>query len=266
MIADYHIHTRLCGHAEGDPREYVERAIALGMTEMGFSDHLPLLVGWEPGFTMRRADLDGYVATVQDLAAEYSADIRILLGIEVDYIVAVEEPIEALLAEYPFEYAIGSVHALEDGFIIDHPRNRDAIGVRGVDAVYLESYALVERAAATGSFRILGHLDLAKKFGHRPEDAEGVAAAAASALRAVKRAGAAIELNTSGWRKPVGEAYPAPELLAAAADLDIPLTLGSDAHRPDDVGADFARATALAREAGYSAVLRLSDGRPQALA
>jgi len=245
MIADYHIHTRLCGHAEGDPREYVERAIALGMTEMGFSDHLPLLVGGEPGLTMRREDLDGYVATVLDLAAEYAADIRILLGIEVDYIVEAEDPIEVLLAEYPFEYAIGA---------------------RSVDAVYLESCALVERATATGPFRILGHLDLAKKSGHRPEDAGGVAAAASSALRAVKRAGAAIELNTAGRRNPAGGAYPASELLAAAADLDIPLTLGSDAHRPDDVGADFARATALAREAGYSAVLRLSDGRPQALA
>jgi histidinol-phosphatase (PHP family) len=265
MIADYHIHTSLCGHAEGEPREYVERAIKLGMTEMGFSDHLPLLAGWEPGFTMRREDLDGYVTTVQDLAAEYAAEIRILLGIEVDYLVAIEESVLALLAQYPFDYAIGSVHELADGFIFDHARNRDAISVRGVDAVYLESYALIERAAATRAFRILGHLDLAKKFGHRPDDAEAVAAAASSALRAVKQAGAAIELNTAGWRKPVGEAYPAPDLLAAAADLDIPLTLGSDAHRPDEVGADFARAAALAGEAGYSALLRLSDSRPQAL-
>jgi len=48
MIADYHIHTHLCPHAEGEPREYVERAIELGMPEMGFSDHLPFVGGWEP--------------------------------------------------------------------------------------------------------------------------------------------------------------------------------------------------------------------------
>jgi histidinol-phosphatase (PHP family) len=100
MIADYHIHTSLCGHAEGEPREYVEHAIELGMTEMGFSDHLPLLAGWEPGFTMRREDLDGCVTTVQDLAPEYAAEIRILLGIEVDYLVAIEESVLALLADF----------------------------------------------------------------------------------------------------------------------------------------------------------------------
>jgi histidinol-phosphatase (PHP family) len=48
MIADYHIHTHMCRHAEGEPREYVERAVELGMTEMGFADHLPFLGGWEP--------------------------------------------------------------------------------------------------------------------------------------------------------------------------------------------------------------------------
>jgi histidinol-phosphatase (PHP family) len=57
----------------------------------------------------------------------------------------------------------------------------------------------------------------------------------------------------------VGEAYPAAALLASAAALGIPLTFGSDAHAPGDVGADFDRAAALARAAGYTATLRLSD-------
>jgi histidinol-phosphatase (PHP family) len=272
MIADYHIHTHLCRHAEGEPHEYVERAIALGMTEMGFSDHLPHIAGWRPAgdlpddFGMGRHDLDDYVALVQDLKREYARDVTILLGVEADYIEETLDEAAALLDEYPFDYVIGSVHFVGDRFSFDHPQLRDELPVYGIDRIYIEGLALVARAAASGRFAIIGHLDLMKTFGHRPEDAGAVAAAAASALRAIKRAGSALELNTAGWRKPVGEAYPAPDLLAAAADLDIPLTLGSDAHRPDDVGADFTRATALACEAGYSAALRLSDGRPQALA
>jgi histidinol-phosphatase (PHP family) len=273
MIADYHIHTRLCRHAEGEPREYVERAIALGMTEMGFSDHLPFLAGWTPGYgipaddwAMGLGEIDAYVSMIQGLAAEYRADLRILVGIEADYIEETLAETAAVLEQYPFEYVIGSVHLLGDGFAFDHPAVGERLVSYGIDRVFLESFDLVAKAAGTGLFTVIGHLDQAKKFGHRPEDAEGVAAAASSALHAIKRAGAAIELNTAGWRKPVGEAYPATELLAAAADLDIPLTLGSDAHRPDDVGADFARATESARAAGYSALLRLSSGRPQALA
>jgi len=265
MIADYHIHTALCGHADGEPREYVERAIALGITEMGFADHLPLSMYEQPGYAMRRDEVEGYVTTVQSLAREYASQIRILLGAEVDYFEQSVESDAALLAEYPFAYAIGSVHFVGDGFAYDHPGSREQFARYGVDSVYRASYELAAKAAATGLFRIIGHLDLAKKHGHRPIDAQGVAAAATAALKAIKTAGVAIELNTAGWRKPVGEAYPAPDLLAQAAALGIPLTFGSDAHHPADVGAEFGRAATLARECGYAGVLRLSSGSVEAL-
>lgn len=265
-LADYHIHTYLCRHAEGDPREYVERAIGLGMSEMGFADHLPFLSGWRPSgdlpddFGMSREELDDYVTLVQHLAREYRADIRILLGIEADYIEETLAESADVLEEYPFDYVIGSVHFVGDGFAFDHSALRDRLPDYGIDRMFLESLALVERAARCGLYTIVGHLDQAKKFGHRPRDTEAVAAAASAALRAVAATGTAIELNTAGWRKPVGEAYPAPRLLAAAADLGIPLVLGSDAHRPADVGYEFDRAAAAAREAGFARVLRLSGG------
>ncbi|HET6495130.1 MAG TPA: PHP domain-containing protein, partial [Thermoleophilia bacterium] len=108
MIADYHIHTALCGHADGEPREYVERAIALGITEMGFADHLPLSMHEQSGYAMRREEVEGYVSTVQTLAREYAPQIRILLGAEVDYLEQSVQDDAELLAEYPFDYAIGS--------------------------------------------------------------------------------------------------------------------------------------------------------------
>lgn len=267
MVTDYHIHTALCRHAEGEPREYVERAIALGMPELGFADHLPFLNGWAPGYgipgddwAMTVDELDDYVALVQDLAREYAADIRVVLGIEADYIEATLDDTARVLAEYPFDYVIGSVHLVGDGFAFDHPAVGERLLRYGVDRIFVESLDLVAKAAATGLFTIMGHLDQAKKFGHRPSDEERVAAAASSALRAIAAAGVAIELNTAGWRKPAGEAYPAPRILREAAALGIPLTFGSDAHRPADVGHDFERAVAAAREAGYRTSLRLGSG------
>ena len=267
MIADYHIHTRLCRHAEGEPREYVERAISLGMSEMGFADHLPFLAGWRPGFgisgddwSMRLDELDGYVSLVQALAREYAADLRILVGIEADYIEETLVETTRVLAEYPFDYVIGSVHMVGERFAFDHPASRGRVRAYGIDRMYRESLEQVERAAATGLFHVVGHLDQAKKFGFRPDDEEAVAAAASRALGAIRRAGAALELNTAGLRMPVDEAYPAPGLLAAARALQIPLTFGSDAHRPQEVGWAFDRAAQTAREAGYSATLRLADG------
>lgn len=258
MIADYHIHTRLCRHAQGEPREYVERAIALGMREMGFADHLPFLGGWEPrhdlsdDWAMPVDELDLYCATIQDLAREYAHDLRIVLGIEADFIPETLDQTAAVLEQYPFEYAIGSVHIVGDRFGFDHPEMAGRLEEYGVDRIHLESLELTRQAAESGLFDVAGHVDHAKKYGP-PADAASVAAAASAALRAVAAAGMHLEINTAGLRKPVGETYPGGELLAEARALGIPLVLGSDAHRPEHVGWAFDRAAELARAAGYEA-------------
>jgi histidinol-phosphatase (PHP family) len=261
MIADYHIHTRMCRHAEGEPREYVEHAIVVGMDEMGFADHLPFLHGWEPrhdltdDWAMRVDELDGYCTTVLDLAQEYAGDVRIVLGVEADFIPDTLEQTAAVLEQYPFEYVIGSVHIVGDRFGFDHPEMAGRLEAYGIDRIHLESLELTRRAAETGLFDVAGHLDHAKKFGP-PADAGAVADAASSALRAVAAAGMRVEINTAGLRKPVGEAYPGPALLAEAHELGVPLVLGSDAHRPEHVGYGFDRAAELARAAGYRTLSR----------
>lgn len=263
MVADYHIHTGFCPHAEGTPREYVERAARLGMTEMGFADHLPFVGGWRPrhnltdDWAMRVDELDDYVAQIQSLAREYEDDIDIILGIEVDYIPEALDETAALLGQYPFAYVIGSVHIVGDRFAFDHPEMTGRLASYGIDRIHMETLELARRAADTGLFDVIGHLDHAKKFGPA-EDEEAVAAAASAALRAVAAAGMAIELNTAGLRKSVGEPFPGPALLAEARALGIPLVFGSDAHHPSDVGYGFASAVAAARRAGYRGVRRIS--------
>lgn len=265
MIPDYHIHTCMCRHAEGEPREYVERAVALGMTEIGFADHLPFLGGWAPrhdltdDWAMLPHEIDDYVSRLQDLAREYSADVRVLIGIEADYIEETLEQTAEVLADHPFDYVIGSVHVVGDRFGFDHPEMAGRLAGYGIDRLHLESLGLAARAAESGLFTLIGHLDHVKKYG-RPDDAAAVAAAASAALRALAAAGCALELNTAGWRKASAEAYPGPALLSEASGLGIRLVLGSDAHTPADVGRDFDRAAAEARNAGYGATLRLSDG------
>jgi histidinol-phosphatase (PHP family) len=265
MIPDYHIHTRLCRHAEGGPREYVERAIAEGMSELGFADHLPFLAGWTPAhvpaddWAMEMSELDDYVTLVQGLRDEYQDDLRILLGIEADFIRETSSETAQVLGDYPFDYVIGSVHVVGERYPFDHPAMRERLSAYGVDRIYLESLDLVAEAAASSLFTVMGHIDQAKKFGYRPGDEEAVSAAASTALRAIAAAGTALELNTAGLRAPVAEAYPAPALLREAAGLGIPLTFGSDAHEPGHVGAGFATAAAAARTAGYASTLRLGD-------
>jgi histidinol-phosphatase (PHP family) len=270
MIADYHIHTRMCRHAEGEPREYVERAAELGMREMGFADHLPFLGGWEPhhdltdDWAMPMDELDEYCAVVQDLAREYARDVRVLLGIEADFIPETLDDTAAVLDQYPFEYVIGSVHIVGDRFGFDHPEMVGRLDEYGIDRIHLESLELTRQLAEAGLFDVAGHFDHAKKFGP-PADAEAVAAAASAALRAVAAAGMCIEVNTGGLRKPVGETFPGAELLSEAHELGVPLVFGSDAHKPRDVGHGFDRAAKLAWAAGYRELLRLPGGAAEPL-
>jgi histidinol-phosphatase (PHP family) len=255
-LPDYHTHTARCGHARGTPAEYVAAAQAAGLLAIGCADHLPLLPIHDPELSMEACELDGYVAEVQELKARFPGFV--LLGIEADYRPGTLDEVRALLEGRPFDYVIGSVHHLGDwGF--DDPRTVDRYEGVDIDAMWAEYFELVGAAAETGLFTILGHLDLVKKFGHRatrPLDAE-----LDRLLERIAKAGVAVEINTAGLHKPVGEAYPSPEILRLLREADIPITFGSDAHRPEEVGRDFARAAALARGAGYTTFASLQpDG------
>ncbi|MFC1510680.1 histidinol-phosphatase, partial [Candidatus Omnitrophota bacterium] len=104
-------------------------------------------------------------------------------------------------------------------------------------------------AASSGLFDIMAHVDLVKKFGHRPtvDMTDEIQKTAES----FKAAGVAIEVNSSGLRKPVGEIYPSLDNLIIYCNAGVPLVFGSDSHAPNQVACDFDQALALALEAGY---------------
>ena len=156
---------------------------------------------------------------------------------------------EGVLGEYPWDYVIGSVHYL-GAWGFDNPEFVDEYERRDLGQLYRHYAALMEGAARSGLFDAIGHLDLPKKFGHRaPDDS-----ALLRVLGVVAGLGLALDFNTAGWRKPVAEAYPAPNLVRAAAERGIPFVLGSDAHAPGEVGYRFGDALEVIREAGGQVV------------
>jgi histidinol-phosphatase (PHP family) len=257
IVVDYHNHTTRCGHAEGTMREYVERAIAVGLAEIGFSDHLYLYFlppeQRDPTLAMREEQLPEYVESVLKLRDVYRPQIRVRLGLEADYFPGHEEELSRILEPYPWDYVYGSVHFLGDwGF--DDPRHLDRYGQWDIDALYRHYFDHVKAAAGSGLFDVMGHLDLVKKFGHRPKaDASGLYASVASFL---KDADVTVEVSTAGLRKPVGEIYPGPQLLAECARQGVPATLASDSHKPSEVGKDLDSALTALRAAGYDQFVR----------
>jgi histidinol-phosphatase (PHP family) len=254
---DYHLH--LWPHSQRDAEATIEqvaaycrRAVEVGVEEIALTEHLfrftqakELLGGfWDdlPGEALRpgmaaywdhhaRVDLDTYVEVVQAVKAE---GLPVVLGLEVDFYQDRMDEVAGLLADYPFDVLLGSVHWLGTWRfdVLNDPLVLAEWDARNIDAVWDEYTRAMEELAASGVCDVFAHPDLVKIAGRMPavpdEFYDRIAEAAV-------RSGMAAELSSAGWRKPVGEEYPAPPLLRRFIDRGVPLTTASDAHSLPDV-------------------------------
>jgi histidinol-phosphatase (PHP family) len=251
-LPDYHVHTFRCGHAGGKSRDFVLRAIERGLSEIAFTDHIPLYFLPEdrrdPGLAMRENELDDYLAEVEALREEFRGTIAVRLGLEADYAEEHEEELARWLARADWDLVLGSVHWVAGDWIDDPARSPGRFQREGIESLYGEYYRLLARAAETGLFDVLTHFDLPKKHGHRP--AAPLEAAEEKAIGAARRSGCTVEISSAGLRKPVAEAYPEKRLLSRIVAAGIPVTFSSDAHAPAEVAWGYERTLALAVSAG----------------
>jgi histidinol-phosphatase (PHP family) len=249
-MVDYHNHTSLCGHASGEIYEYIESALKKGILDIGFSDHAAMPEDLRQGISMAPEETEFYMSSIIEAADLYSGKINVRLGFEVDF------PLfdtfdRRLFSDERIDYIMGSCHFL-DTWAFDHPEYVKGFDERDIDSIYLDYYSIIEAMADTGLFDVIGHFDLVKKFGHRPRSSmESVVRRIASRLAATDTA---VEINTAGLRKPVKEIYPSADIVEIFFQENVPLTMGSDSHSPEEVGAGYAEAFELLKKAGYRKV------------
>ncbi|WIV19371.1 histidinol-phosphatase HisJ [Paenibacillus polygoni] len=257
MLIDYHTHHARCGHAVGDLESYVTQAVKLGYNEIGLSDHMPLLhvnpAEYYPEMAMPIEELPRYIEECLYLRDKYKNDIEVRVGLEGDYIEGYEKEIEEIISAYPFDYVIGSVHFLKEWDITDHRQVHHWEG-KDVLEVYELYYDAVQKAAKSGLYDFLGHIDAIKRFTYKPkqEEQEAWYALERETLEVIAECGIPIELNASGLSKPCAEMFPSERMLKQAYQLGIPVTVGSDAHDPLKVGENVDRARNILKEIGYT--------------
>lgn len=256
LPADLHMHTPLCRHAVGEPVEYARHAQEIGLTEIGFSDHSPMPQDDFDNWRMFDRQLDEYVAKVR-LAQREFPQLTIRLALEVDYLPGQEDWIRQLARRHPWDYFIGSVHYVSDSWDIDNPAKLSEWKKRDSFEVWSAYFDRLTLAAESGLFETIGHCDLPKKFGIRPQ--QDCTALYEKFLDAVVRADCAIELNTAGLRKDCREIYPSRGILELAFQKGVPITFGSDAHAPEEVGMNLEDAVELARSVGYTETVRFKQ-------
>ena len=242
------MHTPLCHHAVGEPIELAAHAVKVGLKEIGFSEHNPMIRDDFDDWHMEIGNLDAYIDKVQ-LAQREFPQLTIKFGLEVDFIPGHEDWIRTLAKRYPWDYFIGSVHYVSETWDLDNPKKLSEWKKRDPFEVWSIYFERLTQAAASGLFEIIGHADLAKKFCFYPK--EDCTALFQKFLTTCAQHDVAIEINTAGLRKDCKELYPSQAILNMAASLGVGLTFGSDAHAPTEVGMNFNEALASARTAGF---------------
>lgn len=246
MIVDYHIHTRASSDGRGSMEDYVRKAIEREIVEIGFSDHIDNERLSEPS--------DFFAAAMSDyvqefLVAKEKSAVKVKLGGEVDYFPDEIGKIREVLKSYPFDYVIGSVHFIGD-WGVDDPRRIDEHSRKDPLESYDQYFGLIREMCATRLFDIVGHPDLIKIFGLKPET--DISQIYKKTARTIADSRMCAEINAKGLTRPCREIYPSLQFLRILRDHSVPITFGSDAHSPEDLGLNLMEAVKLAKDAGYT--------------
>lgn len=239
-MIDCHVHTFYSKHATGTVDDVVRASIAAGVTVLTITDHAPFFIDRKN--RLLESELEQYFSDIDSARNQYGDQIKILRGLELDYIPGCEIYSRELLSRYPMDFVIGSIHYVE---VPKQPMVKVWELPRLADDQFLDRYfANLEALLASGLIDAIGHPDTLLRG--VPEDT--LLPRFNPFIEAIAKSQIAFELNSSGLRKSSLEpltgtevkgqwSYPSRKLLTQMIALDVPFTIGSDAHVPSDAGA-----------------------------
>lgn len=259
MLIDYHIHTKYC-HGVGGTQEYITQAIKLGFSEIGFAEHfhyrhfpkdaLPTIKGKVVEGTQYK-DFIRYYQEVSRLREKYKKQISIKVGAEVDFLPETQQGLKKYLDEFEFDFIIGSVH------FVGSPL-KYFTDWSNTDYVFQSYNDLNLQIVKSGLFDILAHPELTLVFYQKPfQTYKHLVGPLIEALKTQKMV---VEINTDYLRSK-NILVPSIDFLKLCKRKDIGITLGSDAHKPWNVGAKFQEAMSLLKEIGFTHLVTFEQRR-----
>ncbi len=255
--------------------EYSMKATGMGISEIAITEHLfrfkqslsllNTVVARESNVEMADSmkayfnfhatmDLDQYVESIQ---VAKNAGLPVRLGLEVDYYRGSMDEVSTMLSGYPFDVILGSIHWLGTWRFddLDDPLSMGQWGVVSPDAVWMAYEEAMKELTETDACDVIAHPDLIKVHGEKPPMNSEFWSIMADIL---SKSGMTVEVSSAGWRKPVGEQYPAVELLAELARRGVPFTTASDAHTLSLVGDQMDKLRAMLIDVGVTSVRSFS--------
>ena len=260
MMVDYHVHTEMSVDSRADMDAQCRRAAEIGLREIGFAEHFDLYP-WNDGYGFY--DYEVFAGKVEEARSRWGEKVTVRMGVEIGEPHLYAEEIEGFLGEGAFDYVIGAVHWIGDLY----PEGEEYLTSHSMEDAYGLYLDEVRRAAEAGGFEVLAHLDLVKRKGtqfHGPFPFERFRDRIAAILDAIIRRGIALEVNTSGLRQAARDTLPGMETIELYRELGGELiTVGSDAHKPEDLAAGIPEALERIERAGFRAITVFEARRPK---
>lgn len=261
LKTNYHTHTIFCD-GKGTPEEIAEYAVKKGFDILGFSSHsmYPFASNWH----IPPKNFNDYVNSVNDAKNKFAGKLKILLGFEADYAPFVTVPDFDRYKKLNPDFLIGSVHYVfsEKGRLaVDYSANLlkekiDLLYGGNAKKLVCEYFSLEREMLSKGKFSIIGHADLIRKnnkvLNMFSENDSWYRNEIKETANAIKNAGVIAEANTGAMaRGYMNDIYPSAEFLSLLCERNVPVTLSSDAHNPEQLDFAFDKALECLRKAGY---------------
>ena len=275
-IQDFSLHTHTVGFdGRSTPYEMVDRARELGMKSLGVSNHFIVHPNINKTMFYPHAVAGGYSAiyssSFDEAIAKFkphykelcklqdTVDVKLYRGMEVDFFDYPEwrAGFDRAVKILNPDYIICASHFIEYDGMLCNVHDMANADEKTRDKMVQMYWDKLGRAAGTGVFNWMAHLDLPKKTGcgrdERWVDTE------CKAMLKIARSKTPIEINTGLYRPECDEPYPSPRILEMASDMHVPVLLSDDAHAAQQLGRTFDRAYELAQSCGITRFLNVSE-------
>lgn len=260
MLADYHVHTEFSDDSVYPMEQVIRDAIGMGMEEICFTDHVDYGIkdDWDAGVPIRyrgneplaNVDYPRYFAEISRLQQKYSGQIAIKQGMEFGMQTHTIPKYEELFGKYPFDFVILSIHQVEDKEFWTQAFQKGRSQKEYNERYYEEMLQVVR---AYKNYSVLGHMDLITRYDEQGYYSfEEVKPVIADILKTVIQDGKGIEFNTSYHRYGLKDTTPSVDILKLYQRLGGEIiTIGSDSHRREHLGACIREAGQLLKDLGF---------------
>lgn len=267
FVTDMHVHSVFSSDSVEKPEEIIKTAIDKGFQYIYFTDHhdMDFPVNPEEPNMDFQLDFPTYVSKITELKEKYKNKIQVMLGVEQGICPETAPKITDLSNQYPFDFIIGSSHLtrLDNGDPY-YPSYYE--GKTNIEA-YREYFASeVENVRLTDGFDVYGHPDYAVRYcpdKHFVYDFHDYRDIFEILLKELIQQGKGIEINTAGITK-IGFPHPHIEALRLYKELGGEIiTIGSDAHKKENIGYGFDVAEDILQSIGFQYYTIFKNRKPE---